>query len=135
MGFLALMFGVVLLCAIYMIVLVKAPASLRLVVSAGVLVLAINVTARWSAERERADIWIRAGRPLSPIFSWGHRYLKEGSTNKVDAMFIRLEGEHLFRDVFFGKTNYPDLFEIFVVSSDVEHGANDAESDGIDAGD
>jgi hypothetical protein len=99
----------------YALILIKAHWSVRIVVSALLIVGSIRVTALWTATRERNAIWNRSARPLGNIFTVAQQdYLRLGRTNEVDSMLSRLNEGGLLFGTFFGRTNYPvdydDLF-------------------------
>ena len=100
----------------YALILIKAHWSVRIVVSALLIIGSIRLTALWTATRERNTIWNRSGRPLGIIFTIAQQdYLRRGRTNEVDSMLSRLNEGDLLSGTFFGRTNYPvdydDLFK------------------------
>lgn len=97
----------------YSLVLIKAPAIVRVVVSLLLIAATIRITASISAARERNEIWNRCARPLGNVFSLGRYYLEINEPIKVDAMLSNLNEGRLLYGTFFGRTNYPDYETIF----------------------
>ena len=97
----------------YSLVLIKAPAIVRVVVSLLLVAATIKISASISATRERNEIWNRCARPLGNVFSLGRHYLEKNEPAKVDAMLSNLNEGGLLFGTFFGRTNYPDYETIF----------------------
>jgi hypothetical protein len=98
--------------ATYVLILIKAHWSVRVVVSVLLILGSIRATAWWTATSERNKIWNRSARPLGNIFTVAQQdYLRRGRTNEVDSMLSRLNEGGLLFGTFVGRTNYPDDYD------------------------
>jgi hypothetical protein len=109
----ALVIGL-LLAGIYVLILIKAHWTVRVLVSALILVGSIKLTAWRTTTTERNKIWNRSIRPLGNIFTIAQQhYLEKGHTVEVNSMLSRLNEGGLLSETFFGRTNYPDYDALF----------------------